>query len=131
MRFGTRSIHLVDESQTRHFISFHLSVNSQRLSLYSTYRTKYKHSTVKHTQTTFHFNGKINVPGRIDQVDGFSFPLNSRGSTGNGNTTFLFKLHMVHRGTIAFATNFLNLVNTTAIEQNTFTQRSFPRVNVC
>ena len=77
-------------------------------------------------------------PGdRVDQVDRVwlvvfeaTFPGNGRRSAGDRDTTFFFKIHVVHRGAIAITFDFLDFVNSTRVKKNSFAQSRFSRVDV-
>ena len=46
---GAHSVELVDERQTRHIVSGHLSVDGERLTLYATYSTEHQDSPVQNS----------------------------------------------------------------------------------
>ena len=77
-RIRTGSVHLVDERNPRNTVTFHLSVNGQRLTLHATDSTKHKNRTVENSQTAFHFNGEVDVSRSIDNVNPMLVPANLR-----------------------------------------------------
>ena len=58
-----------------------------------------------------------------------AFPHAGGGSRGNGDTTFLFLYHPVHRSGAVM--HFADLMGLAGVEQNTFGRRSFAGINVC
>ncbi len=63
------AIHLVDEGDTRHVVAVHLPPNRFGLRLHAGNRVEQRHRGVEHAQAAFDFDGEVNVPGRIDDVD--------------------------------------------------------------
>ena len=80
VKVRTCPVHLVDERQSRNLVAFHLSVNSHRLTLNTTNRTQDKNSTIKNSQASFNFNGKVHVAWSINQIDRMTIPFNARCS---------------------------------------------------
>lgn len=68
---------------------------------------------------------------RVDDVKVVILPCSIGGSTLNGDSLLTFQLHRVHLGSnIVLATDLVDLVDTTGIEQDTFCQRGLARVNM-
>ena len=68
-RIGAGAVHLVDERQARHVVALHLAVDGHRLRLHATDGAEHQNGAVEHAQAALHFDGEIDVPRRIDQVD--------------------------------------------------------------
>ena len=68
-RIGTRAVHFVNERNTRHTVTPHLTVNGQGLALNSTNRTQYQNRAVENSQTAFHFDSEVHVPWCINNIN--------------------------------------------------------------
>ena len=53
---------------------------------------------IKNTERSFNFNGEVDVPWSVDDVDSITLPECSCRCGSNSNTSFLFLLHPVHGG---------------------------------
>jgi len=73
-----------------------------RLWLYTTHGTEYRNGSVKHTKGSFHFDGKVDVAGCINDVVLLFLVVEvpeCRCSSGSdGDAPFLFLDHPVHGG---------------------------------
>ena len=49
-RISPRAVQFIDESQCRYFVTFHLAINGNGLTLHSSYAAKHKDGTIKHAQ---------------------------------------------------------------------------------
>src|SRR3712207_9213824 len=49
----------------------------------------------QHAQRTLHFDRKVYVAGRINNIDAMAVPGAANGGGGNGNTAFAFLGHVV------------------------------------
>jgi hypothetical protein len=88
--------------------------------------------TIQDTQGTFYLNGKINMTGRIDDVDPvivlFEIPEYRGSCRRNGDSPLLFLDHPIHGcGTIV---HFTNAIIDTGIVQNALRRCGFTRVDV-
>ena len=124
------AIHLIDERQTRNFVTLHLTVDRHRLTLYATHGTEHKNGAIEHAQAAFHLDGKIHVAGRVDQVDVAVAPFHTGGSAGNGDAAFAFQIHVIHGGTVAAALDFLNAMDASGVKENPLRKRRFTGVDV-
>ncbi len=95
------AVHLVDESQSRNVVAPHLAINRQRLGLDAADRAKNQHGAVEDAQASLNLDGKIDMAGRVDQVDRGVAPFDRCGGAGNRDAAFAFKFHVVHRGAAA------------------------------
>ena len=129
---STRTVHLINVSDTRYVIFISLAPNCLRLRFNTTYCTISSNGTIKNTQRAFYLSGKVNVPRSVNQVNFISitgiFPTSGSSSRSDSDTTFLFLLHPVHcSGTIVYLTDF---VGQTRVKQNTFRSRCLSGIDV-
>ena len=129
-RVGSSAIHLVDERKTRNFVTLHLTIDRQRLSLHTTDGTQNQNGSVEYSQRTLNFNREVNVARRINQVNGVAIPLNLSRGTGDRDPTLFLKFHVIHGGTVAAATDLFDFVDTTCVEQDSLTEGRLARVNM-
>src|SRR5690606_3919074 len=66
---STGTVHLVDEYHTRNFIFVGLTPHGLGLRLHTGRTTQHHHSTIQYTQRAFNFNGEVDVPRGIDDVN--------------------------------------------------------------
>ncbi|CCJ99810.1 hypothetical protein BN130_2534 [Cronobacter malonaticus 507] len=129
------AVHFVNERNTRNFVFVSLTPYGFRLRLNTTNCAVNHYRTVKDTHGTFYFDGEVNVPRGVDDVDTVRFILLSHTrpecgsrSGGNGNTTLLLLFHPVH--SCGAVMNFTDFVVYTGVEQNTFGSSGFTGVDV-
>ena len=136
---GAHAVHLVDEDDTGNIIPSHLSVDRDRLRLHTRDGAKNHDGPIEHSQRAFDFDGEINVPRRIDEVDVVVFllpvlfldPVTKRGCGLNSNTLFPLKVHRVHLGANrVLAANFMYRIDPTCIKQDALGGGSLPAVDV-
>lgn len=71
------------------------------------------------------------LPWRIDDVDGMVVPRSVSGRRCNRDTFFAFEFHAVHFRTDAIlASDFVNFADSPRVEEDSFSKRRFPRVNM-
>ena len=90
------SVHLIYKSYFRYAIPFCLSPDSLGLRLHSPHSAEYNECAVKYLKRSFYFYRKINVSGRIDDIDSFSFPERRCSSGCYSYSSLLLYLHPVH-----------------------------------
>ncbi len=117
----TRTVHLVNVTYTGHVIFVGLTPHGFRLGFNTAYGAERGNGAVENAERTLDFNGEVNVPRGVNQVD-FIFvarilPESGGSGRGDGDTTLLFLLHPVHSGSAVM--NFSDLMRKTGIEQNT------------
>src|SRR5471030_140596 len=102
---STHTVHFINERDTWNFIFVCLTPYGFRLWLNTTNCTVNHYRAIKNTHGTFNFDGEVNVPWGVNDVDVVWFELlsHTRPETGgrsgrDGNTTFLLLLHPVHGG---------------------------------
>jgi len=123
------TVALVDKGQTRNAVAAHLTVNSDRLRLNTSYRAEHEHGAVKNAKRALNFYRKVYVTRSIDKVDVVIAPRTIRGSRLNGNSLFALKIHRVHLGSNAVLTaDFVDSMDFARIVQNALRQRGLARV---
>src|SRR3990167_8235517 len=128
IEIGTNTIHFIHKTNTRNVVFIGLSPNGLRLRLNACNTIKNSNRTVQNTQGTLNFNCKINVPGRVNDVDTMIFPETSRCSRGYGDPTLLLLLHPIHGGSPFM--DFTNLVRLAGIVEDAFSRCRLSRINV-
>ncbi len=98
-------IHLVDEGESWHMIFVRLAPDGFGLRLHTADCIVDHAGAIKHPHGALHFDGEINMPRRVDDVDavfriipGHALPEAGRGGGGDGDATLLLLLHPVHGG---------------------------------
>ena len=76
------------------------------------------------------FNGEVHVARGVDQIDDVVFPLQLCGSGGDGDSTLLFELHVIHGCSVAIAFDFFDFMDSTGVEEDAFAKSGFTRVDV-
>ena len=130
VRISTRSVHLIDERNSRNLVSLHLPVNGDGLTLHSADAAKNKHCPVQNSEASLHLNCEVHVAWGVDQVDIVSLIIHARCSAGDGDTTLTLQFHVVHRGPITISADLFDLMDSSGVEQNAFTESGLTRVNV-
>ena len=132
LRIGAGAVHLVDERQPRHVVAPHLPIDGERLRLYAADGAKHEDRAVEHAEAAFHFDGEIDVAGRVDEIDRGIAPGDGGGRAGDGDPALLFEVHVVHRRAAAGAAvmDFLHAVNPPGIVQDPLAQRGLAGVDV-
>ena len=132
---GTGTVHLVHEGKTGNAVLVGLTPNGFGLRLHAAHGAVDHAGAVEDAHGTFNFNGEVNVPRGVDDVQTIRFPLHFHaapegggGSGRNRDATFLFLFHPVHGGGAIM--HFTDLVVDTGVEQNTFGRGGLARVNV-
>src|SRR5882757_10337688 len=110
-------VDLVNEANTRYTVLVSLAPNGFGLAFDTHLAVKDNDSTVQHTQRAFYFDGKVNVSGRVNDVDLLALPVTGNGSRYNGNTALTLLRHPVGCG-FAFVHS-TNLVLKPGAVQNT------------
>ena len=98
LEFGALAVHLVDEAQPWHVITFRLLPDGFGLCLHASDAAEHGHRTVQNPQRPLHLDSEVHVPGRVDKVDGVVPPLERGRSRGNGYTPLLLLGEVVHDG---------------------------------
>ena len=124
------AVHLVDERQSRHVIALHLPIDGHRLRLHTANRAEDQHRAVEDPQATLHFDRKVDVPGRIDQVDRVLLPRNRRGRTGDCDAFLALQVHIIHGRAGAVPFDFLHAVNAARVKEDPLAQGGLARVDM-
>src|SRR5690606_28370067 len=96
------ALHLVDESNAGNPIIIHQAPVRLRLRLDAVDGTKQEDKSIKYAKRTAHLNGKVNVTGRINDIDmvfiAAIVPIYGCCSRRDGYPALLLLLHPVHCG---------------------------------
>ena len=93
-----RDVHLVDIANPGHTIGIGLSPDRFRLGLHTAFGTQNSDRPVQYTKRSFYLDSKVDVAGRVDDVNSTSPPGRGGRSRGDGNPPVLFLWHPVHGG---------------------------------
>ena len=66
---GAGAVHLVDERQARHGVLVGLAPHGLGLRLHAADGAQHEHRAVEHAQRTLDFDGEVDVPGGVDDVE--------------------------------------------------------------
>ena len=66
---GAGAVHLVDEREARHRVLVGLAPHGLGLRLHAADRAQHEHGAVEHAQRTLDFDGEVDVPGGVDDVE--------------------------------------------------------------
>ena len=115
------AIHLINKDNSWYRIFIGLPPNGFRLRLNAGGRAKHNDRAIEDSETPFHFDGEVNMPWRVDNIDSVLFkllrstrPKGRSRSRGDRYTTLLLLLHPVHGGSAIM--DFTNLMRHTGIE---------------
>ena len=125
---GTGSVHLVDERDARNRVALHLAIDRDRLRLNARHGAEHEHRAVEHAQRPLDFDGEINVPRRVDDVDLRIIPADGRRGRGDRDPSLALELHVVHHR--AFTLHLLDDVGAAGVIQDPLGQRRLARVDV-
>src|SRR5581483_1730684 len=129
------TVHLVDESKTRHPVLVSLAPDRLRLRLHTAYCAVHQTCAIEHAHGTLDFDGEVDVTGRVDDVDAVlgivivhPFPEAGRGGRGDRDAALALLLHPVHHGGTVM--NLADLVRYPGIEQDPLRGRRLTGVDV-
>src|SRR3989475_9658581 len=123
-----RAVHLIDIEDAGDTIAVRLPPDCLRLRLDALNRAHDDDRAVQDAQRSFHLDGKVNVTGRIDDVDAMVAPDAGGGGGGDGDPPLTLLHHPVHRRRA-----FLHLadpVHPSPAEQDALGRRRLARVDV-
>jgi hypothetical protein len=123
-----RDVHLVDVHHSRHVILICLTPHGLRLGLDAAFRAENGYGTIQHAKRALHLDGKIDVPGGVDDIDAVALPMGGGGGGSDRDATLLLLLHPVHRG-IAVV-RLADLIIHSGIVENPFGRSRLTGVNV-
>ena len=100
-KVGADAVHLVDEADARHGETVGLSPDRFGLRLDAGDGVKDDDAPVEDAQRTLHLGGKVDVAGRVDQVDLVAVPFAGDGGGLDGDAALALLRHIVgHRGAV-------------------------------
>ena len=127
-KIRTDTVHLIDVSNPRNVVFVCLAPYGFGLRFHPLHAVKAAHSTVQHTQRTFHLGREVHVAGSVNNVELAVFPHAVNSGRGNGDTSFAFLFHPVGYGRTIV--RFANLMHFSRVVQNAFGCGGLTRINV-
>ena len=135
LEVGALTVHLVDEDEPRHAVLVGLAPHRLGLRLHAAHGAEHRARAVEHAQAALDFDGEIDVPRRVDDVDAVlgigavhPFPEAGGRGRGDGDAALLLLLHPVHdRGAVV---HFAQLVGDAGVEQDALGGRGLAGINV-
>lgn len=137
---GAHTVHLVDERQTRDVITLHLPIDRLSLRLHTGNSAKNHDGSIKNTERTLNLNREINMSRRINQIDMIrlllpgiihNLPIGKCSRRLNSNSLLTLEIHRVHLCADGIlATDFVDGVDTTGVEEDTLCTGGLARVDV-
>ncbi len=125
---GARAVHLVDERDARNAVAVGLAPDGLRLRLYTGDGVEDGDGAVEDAQAPLDLDGKVHVPGRIDDVDAMVTPLRGGRRRRDGDAALLLLRHPVHRrGALV---HLAHLVGATGVIEDPLGGRGLARVDV-
>ncbi len=123
LEVGTGAVHLVDERDAWHVVLVGLTPHGFRLRLHATDGAQDEDGTVEHAQRALNFDGEVDVPRGVDDVEAVlrqglvhALPERGGGSGLDRDATLLLLLHPVHGG--GAVVHFTDLVALAGVEQD-------------
>jgi hypothetical protein len=132
---GAGAVHLVDERHARHRVLVGLAPHGLGLRLHAADGAQHEHRAVEHAQRTLDFDGEVDVPGGVDDVEAVlghrlvhALPERGGRGGGDGDAALLLLLHPVHgRGAVV---HFTDLVADAGVEQDALGRGGLAGVDV-
>ena len=122
------AVHLVDERDARDVVLVGLPPDRLGLRLNAGDRVENGDGAVEYAETPLDLDGKVHVPGRIDNVDAVVAPERRRGSRRDRDAALLLLRHPVHRrGALV---HLAHLVGATGVVEDPLGRRRLARVDV-
>ena len=121
-------VHFVDESDPRDLVGVGLTPHVLGLRFHAAFGAEHRDRSVQHSEAAFDFNGKVDVPGSVDDVDLMTLPHGGSGGGGDGNPPFSLLHHVIHyRCAVVHLTEFARHAR---IEQDALGGRGLTGVDV-
>ncbi len=122
------AVHLVDERDARDAVAVGLAPDGLGLRLDAGDRVEDGDSAIEDAQAPLDLDGKVHVPGRIDNVDPVVAPLRGGCGRRDGDAALLLLRHPVHRrGTLV---HLAHLVGASGVVEDPLGRRGLARVDV-
>ena len=130
---GACAVHLVDVADAGDVVLVGLMPHGFRLRLDTADGAEDGDGAIEDAQRTLHFDGEVDVAGRVNDVDFVGLiikvPENRCCGRGDGDATFLLLNHPVHGG--GAVVNLTYLMAASGVIQNTLRRRRLTGVDVC
>ncbi len=128
-KIRTRAVKLVHETHARHIVLIRLTPHGLGLRFHASHAVEHGHGAIKDAKRALHFDRKVHVSRRINEVHAMPLPKTRRCRRRDRDTTLLLLLHPVH-GRFTFV-HFTDLVLLSGVEKHALRTRRFTGVNVC
>jgi hypothetical protein len=125
---GSRSIHFVNETDTRNAKAIRLPPDRLGLGLHSMYGVKDHYPTIKDAQTALHLGGEVNMAWRINDVNAMVPPEASDGRRYYGNAALSLLIHPI--GNSRPLIHIAQTMGSTCVKEETLCRGGFARVNM-
>ncbi len=125
---GADAVHLVHEGDARHAVAVGLAPDGLRLRLDTGDGVEDGHGAVEHAQRALDLDGKVHVPGRIDNVHPEVAPERRRRGRRDGDAALLLLDHPVHDG--GALVHLAHLVRAARVVEDPLRRRRLARVDV-
>ncbi len=125
---GADAVKLVDQTDARHPVAVGLTPDRFALRLHPLDGAEDGHRAVEHPQGALHFDGEIDMPGGVDEVDPQLPPVTAGAGGGDGDAALLLLIHPVHgrRAVMDLA----HAVDLAAVEENPLGNRGLAGVDM-
>jgi hypothetical protein len=125
---GSRSIHFVNETDTRHVEAIRLPPHSLGLWLDAVDGIKDHHAAVEDAQAALHLSGKVDMSRRIDDVNAMSAPKARHRRRCDRDPALALLFHPVGDGSAVI--HVAQAMRSPSVEQNALGGRRLARVDV-
>ena len=122
------AVHLVHEGDARNAVALGLAPDGLGLGLDAGDRVEDGDRAVEDAQAALHFDGKVHVPGRIDNVDAKVAPRRRRRCRRDRDAALLLLRHPVHRRRALV--DLAHLVGAAGVVEDPLGRRGLARVDV-
>ena len=95
---GAGAVHLVDEHDPGNVVAVCLTPDGLRLGLNATHGAEHGDNAIEHAHGALNFDGEIDVPGGVNDVDAVVFPAGGNCRRGDGDAALPLLLHPVSDG---------------------------------
>jgi len=125
---GADLVHLVAEDDARDLVLVALTPDRLGLRFDALIAVEHAHRPVEHAQAAFHFDGEIDVAGRVDDVEPLVLPEGGGRGRGDRDAALLLLLHPIH-GRGAFM-HLAHLVALAGVVEDPLGRRRLPGIDV-
>src|SRR6266852_585607 len=125
---GAHPVHLVDKGDAGHLVAIGLPPDRLGLRLHAGDGVENGHRAVQDAEAPLDLDGKVYVPGCVDDVDPVAAPVRHGGSRRDRDAALLLLDHPVHGG--GAVVHLTHLVDPARIEEDAFGRGRLPGIDV-